>query len=178
MNPGELGGLPGSAKAQPCGGLSVVEVAIGVSELGLGLAAGVPGMILGDLGAHVVRLVGPSAPEIDRTLSWGRAWHRDKEIVVAEHRADVLEHLRSSDVALVYGPEADVEENGLGYVDVQRSNPAIVYARCRPSRTSKGTVGDFGLLVEAQSGFYSQVPGHRPGPVFVDGGRRRAARRF
>lgn len=168
MNPGESGGLPGSAKAQPCGGLSVVEVAIGVSELGLGLAAGVPGMILGDLGAHVVRLVGPSAPEIDRTLSWGRAWHRDKEIVVAEHRADVLAHLRSSDVALVYGPEADVEENGLGYVDVQRSNPPIVYARCRPSRTSKGTVGDFGLLVEAQSGFYSQVAGHRPGPVFVD----------
>ena len=168
MNHGESGGLFESANTQPCSGLSVVEVAIGVSELGLGLAAGVPGMILGDLGAHVVRLVGPSAPEIDRTLPWGRAWHRDKEIVVAEHRADVLAHLQSSDVALVYGPEAAVEENGLGYVDVQRSNPSIVYARCRPSRTSKGTVGDFGLLVEAQSGFYSQVAGHRPGPVFVD----------
>ncbi len=94
-----------------------------MSELGLGFAAGVP--------RHDPRRSRrprrpagrPVGSEIDRTLSWGRAWHRDKEIVVAEHRADVLAHLRSSDVALVYGPEADVEENGLGYVDVQRSNP-------------------------------------------------------
>ena len=52
--------------------------------------------------------------------------------------------------------------------DVQASNPTLVYARCRPSRTPKGTVEDFGLLVEAQSGFCTQLAGHRPGPIFVD----------
>jgi crotonobetainyl-CoA:carnitine CoA-transferase CaiB-like acyl-CoA transferase len=116
----------------------------------------------------VTRVIGPSAPAIDQTLAWGHAWHRDKKVIAVEHPAEVLAHLQSSDVALVYGSEVTVEENGLGYVDVQRSNPSIVYARCRPSRTSKGTAGDFGLLVEAQSGFYSQVAGHRPGPIFVD----------
>ncbi len=49
-----------------------------------------------------------------------------------------------------------------------RSIPGLVYARCRPSRTATGTVEDFGLLVEARSGFCTQLPGHRPGPIFVD----------
>ena len=50
------------------------------------------------------------------------------------------------------------------------ANPSLVYARCRPSRTSRGTVEDFGLLVEARSGFCSQLTGHRPGPIFIDVG--------
>ena len=55
---------PGDGK--PCAGLSVVEVAIGVSDLGLGMAGGVPGMMLADLGADVTRVVGTSRPAIDR----------------------------------------------------------------------------------------------------------------
>src|SRR5207302_1545833 len=42
----------------PCRGLTVVEVAVGVSDLGLGMAAGVPGMLMANLGADVVRIVG------------------------------------------------------------------------------------------------------------------------
>ena len=48
------------------------------------------------------------------------------------------------------------------------ANPSLVYARCRPSRTSAGTVEDFGLLVEARTGFCTQLAGHRAGPIFVD----------
>ena len=76
--------------------------------------------------------------------------------------------LSDADVALVYGSEALVEGRGLGYADVQPSNPSLVYARCRPSRTASGAVDDFGLLVEARSGFCTQLAGHRPGPIFVD----------
>ena len=68
----------------------------------------------------------------------------------------------------MYGPEALVEGRGLGYRDLQASNPSLVYARCRPSRTSAGSVEDFGLLVEARAGFCTQLAGHRPGPIFVD----------
>jgi len=68
----------------------------------------------------------------------------------------------------VYGPEALVEGRGLGYRDLRAANPSLVYARCRPSRTSQGRVEDFGLLVEARAGFCTQLAGHRPGPIFVD----------
>ena len=168
MDPLANGTITASSGAQPCAGLSVVEVAVGVSDLGLGLAGGVPGMILAHLGARVRRVVGSAAPGIDRGVPWGHAWHRDKETVVCDDSGEILRLLEGADVALVYGPEARVESRGLGYVDLKDANPALVYARCRPSRTSTGAVDDFGLLVEARAGFCSQLAGHRPGPIFID----------
>ncbi|MBL7493269.1 CoA transferase [Frankia sp. AgB1.9] len=152
----------------PCAGVRVVEVAVGVSDLGLGMAGGVPGMILADLGASVVRVVGEAPLPIDSGVSWGRAWHRDKEVIRTDDPRRVLALLADADVALVYGSETVVEQSGLGYLDVQPLNPTLVYARCRPSRTSKGTIADYGLLVEANAGFCTQLDGNRPGPIFVD----------
>ncbi len=154
--------------SRPCAGLSVVEVAVAASELGLGLAAGVPGMMLADLGASVTRVVAPGPACIDEHIQWGRAWHRDKRLVAADRPEEIRALLAGADVALVYGPEDRVEGRGLGYQDVRTANPGLVYARCRPSRTAKGTVQDYELLVEARSGFCTQLAGHRPGPMFVD----------
>jgi len=151
---------------RPCAGLSVVELAVGVSDLGLGLAGGLPGMLLAGLGAEVVRIVGTAPPPIDAAVPWGEVWHRDKRVVATDDRDEVLGLLRAADVALVYGPESLVEGRGLGHRDLAR--PSLVYARCRPSRTAKGTVEDFGLLVEASAGFCTQLAGHRPGPIFAD----------
>ncbi len=153
---------------RPCAGLTVVEVAVGTSELGLGLAGGVPGMILADLGASVVRVVGSQAAPIDRQVTWGRAWHRDKQTVVTDDAAEVAARLGDADVALVYGPPSRVEARGLGYGDVCATNPGLVYARCRPSWNATGTMDDYALLVEARSGFCTQLAGHRPGPIFLD----------
>ena len=153
---------------RPCAGLSVVEVMIGTTDLGLGLAGGAPGMILADLGADVVRIVDPAPSPLDAEVTWSRAWHRDKQIVSTDDPDQILALLREADVALVYGPEALVEARGLGYAEIVAANPSIVYGRCRPSRTSAGEVADFGLLVEARAGFCTQLPGHRPGPIFVD----------
>lgn len=141
---------------------------MGTSELGVGLAGGVPGMILGDLGARVVRLVSSATPDIDEEVSWGHAWHRDKQLVVADDAGTILDHLRGADVALVFGPESLVEGRGLGYRDIQATDSSLVYARCRPSRTGEGGLPDFSLLVEARSGFCTQLAGHRPGPTFID----------
>jgi crotonobetainyl-CoA:carnitine CoA-transferase CaiB-like acyl-CoA transferase len=152
----------------PCAGLEVVEVAVGVSDLGLGLAGGVPGMVLADLGAEVTRVVGGTPPPIDEHLPWGRAWHRDKRVVATDDPGEIRTLLAGADVALVYGPEALVEARGLGWRDLRHESPGLVYARCRPSRTAAGTVEDYGLLVEARSGFCTQLAGHRPGPIFVD----------
>ncbi|MDX6745118.1 CaiB/BaiF CoA-transferase family protein [Actinocorallia sp. A-T 12471] len=152
----------------PCAGLRVVELAVGVSDLGVGLAGGVPGLLLADLGATVTRVVGAAPVPLDAEVPWGRAWHRDKRIVRADDAAMALALLREADVALVYGPEERVERRGLGYRDLVKDNPSLVYARCRPSRTAKGETADYGMLVEASAGLYTQLAGHRPGPVFVD----------
>ncbi|MFC5753898.1 CaiB/BaiF CoA-transferase family protein [Actinomadura rugatobispora] len=152
----------------PLAGLTVVEVAAGTSDLGLGLAGGVPGMLLADLGADVVRVVGTRPAPLDAGVPWGRAWHRDKRVVATDDRDEVSALLSEADAALVYGPEALVEGRGLGYRDLREGSPGLVYARCRPSRTAAGTVEDHGLLVEARAGFCTQLEGHRPGPIFVD----------
>ncbi|TDC70726.1 CoA transferase [Actinomadura sp. GC306] len=153
---------------KPCAGLAVVELAAGAGDLGLGPAGGVPGMLLADLGAAVVRVVGAEPVPIDRGLTWSRAWHRDKKTVATGDRDEVFALLRDADVVLAYGPEALVEGRGLGYRDLLPVNPSLVHARCRPSRTAKGSVADYGLLVEASAGFCTQLAGHRPGPIFVD----------
>jgi len=156
------------ADGQPLAGLEVVEVAAGVSDLGLGLAGAVPGMILAGLGASVIRVTGTATAPIDAGLPWSHAWHRDKRTIATDDSQKVKALLRDADVALAYGPEELVERRGLGYGDLHEENPALVYARCRPSRTAAGAVEDFGLLVEARAGFCTQLAGHRPGPIFAD----------
>jgi crotonobetainyl-CoA:carnitine CoA-transferase CaiB-like acyl-CoA transferase len=153
---------------QPCAGLTVAELAVGASDLGLGLAGGLPGRMLADLGASVVRIVAAQSPPIDADVPWGRAWHRDKKVAATDDRDEAFALLREADVVLAYGPEELVEARGLGYREVRAANPAVIYARCRPSRAAWGTVPDFGLLVEARAGFCTQLEGHRPGPIFVD----------
>jgi crotonobetainyl-CoA:carnitine CoA-transferase CaiB-like acyl-CoA transferase len=149
----------------------VVEVAAGSSELGLGLAGGVPGMVLASLGATVFRALCGQPPGIDESVAWGQVWHRDKRVISANTDAGWAQlHalLADADVALVYGSEDQVEGRGLGYTDLSVANPKLVYARCRPSRSSLGPVADFGLLVEARAGLCTQLAGHRPGPILVD----------
>jgi crotonobetainyl-CoA:carnitine CoA-transferase CaiB-like acyl-CoA transferase len=153
---------------QPCAGLTVVELAVGVSDLGLGLAGGLPGRLLADLGASVVRVTGTAPQPIDAHVPWGRAWHRDKKLTATDDRDEIFALLRDADVVLAYGTEELVEARNLGYRDVGAVNETVVYARCRPSRAAFGTVEDYGLLVEARSGFCTQLEGHRPGPIFVD----------
>ncbi|UGQ12470.1 CoA transferase [Yinghuangia sp. ASG 101] len=154
--------------ALPCAGLTVVEIAVGVSDLGLGMAGGVPGMMLADLGAEVVRVVGTDPVPIDREVPWGRAWHRDKRVVATDDPDEIRRLLAGADAALVYGHEDLVERRGLGYRDLAEAAPGLVHVRCRPSRTSRGTVDDYALLVEANAGFCTQLAGHRPGPIFVN----------
>ena len=166
MSPPAASGAPPAGR--PCAGLTVAELAVGTSDLGLGLAGALPGRLLADLGASVVRVVGELPPPIDAEVPWGRAWHRGKKVVATDARDEAFALLRDADVVLAYGPEELVEARGLGYRDVQAVNSAVVYARCRPSRAAWGAVPDFGLLVEARAGFCTQLAGHRPGPIFID----------
>ncbi len=152
----------------PLAGVRVVEVAVGVSDLGMGMAGGVPGRVLADLGATVTRLVGTAPVPLDAEVPWGQVWHRDKAVVGTDDAGEVRAILVDADVALVYGPTSLVEARGLGAEEVCAARPELVYVRCGPSRTAAGEAPDLGLLVEAQAGFCTQLEGHRPGPIFVD----------
>lgn len=152
----------------PLDGIRVVEVAVGVSDLGLGHAGGVPGRLLADLGGDVTRVVGSTPAAIDADVPWGRVWHRGKTVIATDDTAAIRDLLLGADVAFVYGDETLVEGRGLGWCDLRDGNPALVHARCRPSRTASGTVVDHALLVEARAGFCTQLAAHRPGPMLVD----------
>jgi crotonobetainyl-CoA:carnitine CoA-transferase CaiB-like acyl-CoA transferase len=125
-------------------------------------------MIFAELGATVIRIVDSEPAPIDRDVTWGRAWHRDKQVIRTNDYHRIRELLLQADVALVYGGEDRIEDNGFGYVELSRAHASLIYARCRPSRTSRGIVADYGFLVEACTGFCSQLQGHRQGPILVD----------
>lgn len=134
-------------------------------------------MLLGDLGASVVRLTDREAP-IDRDLTWTRAWRRNKVVIELGAAAAgatagaalgeaVHEHLADADVVFLYGPHAEIEQRGLGVEELRAAFPRLVVVRCEPSVIAGGVLDD-ALLVEAASGFCTQLAGHRDGPIFVD----------
>lgn len=152
----------------PLEGFGVVELAVGVTDLGLGLAGGVPGMLFAQLGASVTRVVGTTPEPLDGSLEWATVWHRDKTIVRTDDPEEISSLVAGADIVIAYGGRDLVEGRGLGADDAVAANPRLAYVRCAPSIVDGSEVPDFGLLVEARSGFCSQLAGHRDGPIFVD----------
>ncbi|MGW1029454.1 CoA transferase [Streptomyces sp. NPDC002577] len=158
----------------PLEGLRVVEVSLGVSAVGAGLADGLPGTLLRDLGAEVTRVQAARRSTLDAGVEFARVWARGKEIVEVDDEyparttGTISALARDADVLFLVGGEQLVERRGLGYRDLARSNPRLVVVRIRPSRNSSGAIPDLELLVHARSGLLTQIRGHRPGPVFGD----------
>ena len=158
----------------PLEGLRVVEVSLGISAVGAGLAGSLPGMLLRDLGAEVTHVQSEHRSTLDAGVEFARVWDRGKEIVVvgdadpARAAQTIAGIARDADVALLAGGEERLERGGLHYRGLARLNPRLVVARIRPSHNALGTVKDLELLVHARSGLLTQVRGHRPGPAFCD----------
>jgi crotonobetainyl-CoA:carnitine CoA-transferase CaiB-like acyl-CoA transferase len=66
------------------------------------------------------------------------------------------------------GSERLLEGQGLDYRQLSHSNPGLIAARIRTSRTATGRLADVELLVQARAGLLTQLRGHRPGPIFCD----------
>jgi crotonobetainyl-CoA:carnitine CoA-transferase CaiB-like acyl-CoA transferase len=154
----------------PLQGVRVVEVALGTSVVGAGMATSLPGALLRDLGAEVVRVQSAGRSTLDAGIEHARAWNRGKEVldVDDDRAADVVRsHVDGADVAFLCGPEARVEQQGLGYGALQRRNPRLVQVRIRPSTNALGPMPDLDLLVAARAGVPTQIRHHRPGvPAF------------
>jgi crotonobetainyl-CoA:carnitine CoA-transferase CaiB-like acyl-CoA transferase len=161
------------APTAPLAGLRVVEVSLGPSLLGAGLAASLPGALLRDFGADVtsVRPLRPST--LDRGVEFARVWDRGKEIIEVDadsgRAAQTIAGLAlEADILFMTGREEALEGRGLEYHELSRSNPGLINVRVRPSRIASGTMPDFELLVHARAGLLTQLRGHRSGPVFCD----------
>ncbi len=156
----------------PLRGIRVVEVALGVTAVGAGLAANLPGALLRDLGAEVAHIRSAGRPTLDAGVEFFRSWDRDKEIheVEDDRAAGTVRALaRDADVLFVSGAESLVEQQGLGYPQLARENPALVGARIRPSTTADGAHPDLDLLVSARAGLCTQIWSHHAGrPAFPD----------
>ena len=157
-----------TADGLPCAGLSVVEVAVGVTDLGLGLAGGVPGMMLADLGAAVTRVVGTGRVARRRRRAVGaglaprQAGRRHRRPRRDPRACSARPTSPSSTAPRPWSRAVASAGTTCGTAPRARLRPLP------PSRTAAGDVDDYGLLVEARSGFCTQLAGHRPGPIFVD----------
>jgi crotonobetainyl-CoA:carnitine CoA-transferase CaiB-like acyl-CoA transferase len=157
---------------RPLAGLRVVEVALGTTVVGAGMASSLPGALLRDFGAEVVRVQSARRFTLDADVEFARVWDHGKKIIEVEDdaaAATVSTLASTADVLLVCGPETLIERQGLGYETLHRLHPRLVHVRVRPSVDARGGMPDLELLVAARAGLLTQIRPHQQGrPVFPD----------
>jgi crotonobetainyl-CoA:carnitine CoA-transferase CaiB-like acyl-CoA transferase len=139
-------------------------------------------MILGDLGADVVKVEGPAGddtrhwmpPVRDGISTYFLSVNRNKRSVQLDlkredDRAAAIELARRADVLVENFKPGGLRQFGLDYESVQSVNPAVIYA----SITGFGTAGGahlpgYDLIVEAMSGLMS-LQGDASGPPYRAG---------
>jgi crotonobetainyl-CoA:carnitine CoA-transferase CaiB-like acyl-CoA transferase len=147
-------------------GVRVVEVSLGVSVVGAGMAASLPGALMRDLGAEVTRVESSERFALDDGVEYERAWNHGKAIeqVATEAAAPAVAALtREADAVFLAGDEAAIERQGIGVRQLVGANPRLVAVRIRPSFNALGQMPDLELLVAARTGLATQVRAHVPG---------------
>jgi len=179
---------PPAASRPPAGG---VLRGIRVLDLTRNIAGPYCAMILGDLGAEVIKVERPGGGDDTREWrppAWNGisttflAFNRNKKSVAVdldrdEGRDVIVKMARRSDVLLESFRRGSLARRGLDYARVSAENPRIVYCTI----TGFGTVGPhkdrpgYDPVLQAYSGIMSLTgePGGRPlrtGPSIVDNG--------
>jgi len=149
------------------------------------LAGPVSAMRLADLGARVIKIERPGVGDIGRTLAFAglesdgdtlsfHIMNRNKESFAADLKnqsdlAEVKKLVAKADVIIQNFRPGVIERLGLGYADVKKINPRIVYG----SASGYGTTGPWierpgqDLLAQSMSGlpWLNGQEGHPPIPV-------------
>lgn len=172
---GESGGSPPS-----CGPLAGLVVA----DFSRILAGPLATMMLGDLGAEVIKVERPGAG--DDTRSWGPPFaedgssayylsvNRNKRSIALDlgderQRARARALVRTADVVIENFRAGTMERFGLDYESSKADNPGLIY--CRISGFGPGPGRDlpgYDFLVQALSGLMS-ITGHPDGPPMKTG---------
>jgi crotonobetainyl-CoA:carnitine CoA-transferase CaiB-like acyl-CoA transferase len=166
---------PSSAPRGPLDGLVVADM----SRV---LAGPYCSMLLGDMGATVVKVEGPGGddtrtwmpPVRDGVSTYYLSIGRNKRSVVLdfrepEDRALAAELLRRADIAIENFRPGGLDKFGLGYETVAEANPGIVYLSITGFGTAEGAwLPGYDLIVQAMSGLMS-LTGDADGPAFRAG---------
>ncbi|HUA95552.1 MAG TPA: CoA transferase, partial [Acidimicrobiales bacterium] len=146
-------------------GVRVVEVSLGVSVVGAGMAASLPGALMRDLGAEVTRVESSERFSLDIGIEYERAWNHGKRVerVATDAAAAVSALAREADVMFLAGDEAAIEGQGIGVRQLVRANPRLVAVRIRPGFNALGQMPDLELLVAARAGLATQIRAHAHG---------------
>src|SRR4030042_4802869 len=141
-------------------------------------------MMLGDLGAEIIRVERPGVG--DETRHWGPPWageqsayylctNRNKKSITVDLKKkdgqEIIRRLaRRSDILLENFLPGSLAEMNLGYEDIRAINPGLLYA----SVTGYGQYGPyrnlpgFDFIMQAQGGVMSII-GERDGPPMKRG---------
>jgi formyl-CoA transferase len=140
-------------------------------------------MMLGDLGAEIIRVERPGVG--DETRHWGPPWvgelsayylvtNRNKQCITVDLKKkegqEIIRHLaRRSDILLENFLPGDLAKMNLGYEDIRAINPKIIYA----SVTGYGQNGPyrdlpgFDFILQAQGGLMSIIGEEEGSPMKV-----------
>lgn len=158
-------------------------------DLGRVLAAPLCTMILGDLGAEVIKVERPGAG--DETRQWGPPWaegaagresayflsvNRNKRSVAADlatdaGRALVRRLAATADVLVENFHPGTLDRWGIGYEDLSRENPGLVFCSVTGYGEGSGSAGrpGYDFAIQAEAGWMSITgePDGRPMKVGV-----------
>ncbi|HEX6221335.1 MAG TPA: CoA transferase, partial [Acidimicrobiia bacterium] len=150
-----------------------------VADFSRVLAGPLATMLLGDLGAEVIKIERPGSG--DDTRSWGPPYspegeasyflavNRNKRSVVIDlktgrGRREAKQLALGADVVVENFRPGTMESFGLGYEELAESNPGLVYARITGFGSKRGAdIPGYDYLVQAMSGLMS-ITGEADGP--------------
>jgi crotonobetainyl-CoA:carnitine CoA-transferase CaiB-like acyl-CoA transferase len=153
-----------------------------VADMSRILAGPYCSMLLGDMGATVIKVEAPSGddtrtwvpPVKDGTSTYYLSIGRNKRSVVldfreAEDRALAAELLRRADVAIENFKPGGLRKFGLDYETAAEQNPGLVYLSISGFGTAEGAwLPGYDLIVQAVSGLMS-LTGDPDGPAYRAG---------
>jgi crotonobetainyl-CoA:carnitine CoA-transferase CaiB-like acyl-CoA transferase len=169
---------PESSEAEPAGPLSGILVA----DFSRVLAGPYCTMLLGDLGADVIKVESPGGddtrgwvpPVRDGVSTYFLAINRNKRSVALDLRDDAdraaaAELARRADVMVENFRPGGLARFGLDYESVSAANPAIIYASISGFGSAGGRdIPGYDLVVQAMSGLMS-LTGDPDGPPYRAG---------
>lgn len=160
---------------------------IRVIELSQVLAAPFCGYQFALLGAEVIKVELPDAPDCARgrgplpelnargvglnyQVQGGNKQSLALDIRTGQGRAALLRLIEGADVFLENYTTGTLEALGLGHEALSRINPRLVYCSMTGYGESgpKATTGAYDNTIQAASGIIAQSGGHKPGVSFVD----------
>jgi crotonobetainyl-CoA:carnitine CoA-transferase CaiB-like acyl-CoA transferase len=153
-----------------------------VADMSRVLAGPYCSMLLGDMGATVIKVEGPAGddtrtwmpPVKDGVSTYYLSIGRNKRSVVLDFRdpddrALAVELLRRADIAIENFKPGALRKFGLDYEAVAEANPGLVYLSISGFGTAEGAwLPGYDLIVQAVSGLMS-LTGDAEGPAFRAG---------